>query len=204
MPPPEIPIPIEPELEHVSHDSSQGSAEQQEGQPIPADSPASSRRRQGRRWEFFSQSGSETEMAPGSVDLQSHDPRPESVAMAKWAHGLSAPTASIADVEQPVLSKPLILTPEEQVMDAGRAIDSTLPFTYQVNETHKDQEFRLFRAPREQLPACKNRQEFIKRLDGSRLLIVKAPTGSGKTTIYPALIARALPERFGRILLHSS
>ena len=34
---------------------------------------------------------------------------------------------------------------------------------------------------------------------GSRLLIIKAPTGSGKTTIYPALAARALPKRFGRV-----
>ena len=33
----------------------------------------------------------------------------------------------------------------------------------------------------------------------SRLLIVRAPTGSGKTTIYPALAARAIPKRFGRV-----
>ena len=30
-------------------------------------------------------------------------------------------------------------------------------------------------------------------------MIVRAPTGSGKTTIYPALAARAIPRRFGRI-----
>ena len=45
----------------------------------------------------------------------------------------------------------------------------------------------------------KKRQEFIEKLDGSRLLIIKAPTGSGKTTIYPALAARALPKRFSRV-----
>ena len=53
--------------------------------------------------------------------------------------------------------------------------------------------------PRSRFPAWKNRQEFIKKLDGSRLLIVRAPTGSGKTTIYPALAAKAIPRRFGRI-----
>ena len=99
-------------------------------------------------------------------------------------------------MEQPVLTKPLTLATNETVMEAGQAIDSTLPFKYQVNETHQDQEFRT---PRQQLPAWKNRREFIKKLDGSRLLIVKAPTGSGKTTIYPALAARALPKRFGRV-----
>ena len=135
-------------------------------------------------------------MGPGSLDLQSHDPRPESVLMAQWAQGLGAPTASSADVEQPVLSKPLILIANEKVMEAGQLIDSTLPFKYNVNETHEDQ---VLRAPRHQLPAWNKRCDFIKKLDGSRLLIIKAPTGSGKTTIYPALAARALPKRLGRI-----
>ena len=133
-------------------------------------------------------------MGPESEDLQSHDPRPGSVAMAGWAQGLSAPTASISETEQPVLTKPLILNTTEKVMGAGQLIDSTLPFEYNVNETHKDQEFRT---PKQQLPAWNKREEFIKKLDGSRLLIIKAPTGSGKTTTYPALVARALPKRFG-------
>ena len=81
-------------------------------------------------------------------------------------------------------------------MEAGRLIDSTLPFRYEVNETHQSQEFKK---PRHQLPAWNKRMEFIQKLDGSRLLIIKAPTGSGKTTIYPALAARALPKRFGRV-----
>ena len=41
-------------------------------------------------------------------------------------------------------------------------------------------------------PLWTKRHEFIKKLDGRRLLTIKAPTGSGKTTIYPALAARAL------------
>ena len=53
--------------------------------------------------------------------------------------------------------------------------------------------------PNAHLPAWRNRAEFIQKLDGSRLLIIRAPTGSGKTTIYPALAARAIPRRFGRV-----
>ena len=135
-------------------------------------------------------------MGPESLDLQSHDPRPESVAMAQWGQGLGAPTASTADLEQPVLTRPLILETNEKVMEAGQLIDSTLPFKYDVNETHRDQ---AFKNPKHQLPAWKTHHEFIEKLDGSRLLIIKAPTGSGKTTIYPALAARALPKRFGRV-----
>ena len=80
--------------------------EQPEEQSPQVETPASSRKKKMRRWDYYTPSGSETEMAPGSVDLQSHDPRPESVAMAQWAQGLGAPTASTADVEQPVLSRP--------------------------------------------------------------------------------------------------
>ena len=58
--------------------------------------------------------------------------------MAGWAQGLSAPTASIAEMEQPVLTKPLVLNTSEKVMEPGRLIDSTLPFKYDVNETHQD------------------------------------------------------------------
>ena len=115
---------------------------------------------------------SETEAGIEFSDLQSHDPRPESVAMAGWAQGLSAPTASIADFEQPVLTKPLVLATNEKVMEAGRLIDSTLPFKYEVNETHQGQDFKR---PKFSLPAWEKRMEFIKKLDGSRLLIIKAP-----------------------------
>ena len=80
-------------------------------------------------------------------------------------------------------------------MEAGRLIESTLPVQYEENQA-KDQDFVR---PKAQLPAWRNREEFIRKLDGSRLLIVRAPTGSGKTTIYPALAARAIPRRFGRV-----
>ena len=118
--------------------------------------------------------------------------------MAGWGQGLGTATvaSSLPDEERLVLTKPLILTPDERIMDAGRSIESTLPIKYEINENASDQ---AFRKPHAQLPAWKNRQEFIKKLDGSRLLITRAPTGSGKTTIYPALAARAIPKRFGRV-----
>ena len=200
MPPPDIPTPRQVEappiaqpMEHLSGASSYASIEE----PDEGDLPSSKRRRS---WASLTSSpGSEDEMARGSIDdLQSHDPRPASVAMAAWGQGLGTATiaSSLPDEERPLLTKPLILNPDERIMDAGRLIDSTLPIQYEVNETHQDQ---VFRRPKDQLPAWKNRQEFIKKLDGSRLLLVRAPTGSGKTTIYPALAARATPKRFGRV-----
>ena len=89
-----------------------------------------------------------------SVDLQSHNPRPASVAMAGWGQGLGTATvaSSLPDEERPVLTKPLFLASDEKIMDAGRSIDSTLPIKYDVSETHQDQEFRK---PKDQLPAWK-------------------------------------------------
>ena len=130
------------------------------------------------------------------MDLQSHDPRPASLAMEGWGQGLGTVTSSLPDEEQPVLTKPLILNTDEKIMQRGQSIDSTLPIKYDVNETHRDQ---VFRRPNARLPAWENRGEFIERLGGSRLLIIRAPTGSGKTTIYPMLAARAIPKRFGRV-----
>ena len=117
--------------------------------------------------------------------------------MAGWGQGLGTATvvSSVPDEERPILTKPLILSPGERIMEAGRRIESTLPVQYEDNQV-RDQDFLR---PNAQLPAWRNREEFIQKLDGSRLLIVKAPTGSGKTTIYPALATRAIPRRFGRI-----
>ena len=212
MPPPEVPSSRQPELppsgsilqrlesdpqmEHQSGDSSYASAEEpEEPQGGKGTNPSSSKRR--KSWASLTSSVSDEEMHARSVDLQSHDPRPASVLMAGWDQGLGTATvvSSLPDEERTVLTKPLILTPGERIMEAGKAIDSTLPVQYEENQL-KDQDFIK---PNAQLPAWKNRQEFIKKLDGSRLLIVRAPTGSGKTTIYPALAARAIPRRFGRI-----
>ena len=83
MPPPDIPTsrqlevpPIKPPREHESGASSHASIEEpEEGEP-----PSSKRRRS---WaSLTSSAGSEDEMVPRPLDLQSHDPRPPSVAMA--------------------------------------------------------------------------------------------------------------------------
>ena len=199
MPPPDIPTPIQVEaplieqpIGHVSGASSYASIEE----PDESELPSTKRRRS---WaSLTSSAGSEDERTRGSLDdLQSHDPRPPSIAMAGWGQGLGTATmaSSLPDEERPVLTKPLILNSDESIMEAGRLIDSTLPIKNDVS----DSQAQPFTRPRDQLPAWKNQYEFIKKLAGSRLLIVRAPTGSGKTTIYPALAARAIPKRFGRV-----
>ena len=146
---------------------------------------------QGRKWADLSDSDKETEIRP--LDLESRDPRPESTIMAGWGQGFTVPTASTAEGERQRSSRIVPLTLEERVTVEGKKVDSTLPF---ISGVHQAPEFNT---PRESLPAWRDHDEFIQNLDGSRLLIVKAPTDSGKTTIFPALVAHALPKRFGRI-----
>ena len=43
------------------------------------------------------------------------------------------------------------------------------------------------------LPARTVRHEFLSKLNACKFLIVKAPTGSGKSTIFPALAAKVMP-----------
>ena len=114
--------------------------------------------------------------------------------------GTATVASSLPDEERPVLTKPLILNPDEKVMDAGRSIDSTLPINYEVSE-QQDQEFRR---PNVQHPAWKKRQEFIKKLDGSRLLIVRAPTGSGENYSIPSFSRKSDSETLWACVLHPS
>ena len=44
------------------------------------------------------------------------------------------------------------------------------------------------------LPAWVVRDEFLHKLNACKFLIVKAPTGSGKSTIFPALAAKVMPK----------
>ena len=44
------------------------------------------------------------------------------------------------------------------------------------------------------LPAWAVREEFLNKLNECKFLIVKAPTGSGKSTIFPALAAKVMPK----------
>ena len=126
-------------------------------EPDEMDTSSSKRRRS---WASSAGPEEEQELAQESVDLQSHYPKPPSVAMLGWAQGLGTVTSSLPDEEQPVLTKPLILNTNEKVMEKGQLIDSTLPIKYDVNETHWDQPFRR---PKDKLPAWENRQEFIEK-----------------------------------------
>ena len=53
---------------------------------------------------------------------------------------------------------------------------------------------KSFKKPTADLPAWNIRKQFVDKLSACKLLIVKAPTGSGKSTIFPALAAKALPK----------
>ena len=44
------------------------------------------------------------------------------------------------------------------------------------------------------LPAWAVREEFLNKLNTCKFLVVKAPTGSGKSTIFPALVAKVMPH----------
>ena len=44
------------------------------------------------------------------------------------------------------------------------------------------------------LPAWAVREEFLNKLNACKFLVVKAPTGSGKSTIFPALAAKVMPK----------
>ena len=48
-----------------------------------------------RKWADLADSNKETEIRP--LDLELHDPRPESTTMAGWGQGLTVPTASTAE-----------------------------------------------------------------------------------------------------------
>ena len=53
---------------------------------------------------------------------------------------------------------------------------------------------KSFMKPTADLPAWKIGHQFVEKLSACKLLIVKAPTGSGKSTIFPALAAKAVPK----------
>ena len=94
MPPPDPPRPWEPELPIPSRSGEpESGTSNYESAEEPEEEVTSSGRRK-RPWGSITPSAaSENEMGQESLDLQSHDPRPESVAMAGWAQGLSVPTA---------------------------------------------------------------------------------------------------------------
>ena len=131
----------DPVRDHQSGDSSYVSAEEPE-EPQHEEGIKSSSSKRRKSWASLTSSASDEEMHARSVDLQSHDPRPASVLMAGWDQGLGTATvvSSLPDEERTVLTKPLILTPGKRIMQAGKAIDSTLPVQYEENQP-KDKDF---------------------------------------------------------------
>ena len=87
-----------------------------------------------------------------------------------------------------------------KMMDQDLRSDTSTVDRSQVHTYHFDmslmntspQEVSLIKP--EPLPAWAVRKEFLTKLNACKFLIVKAPTGSGKSTIFPALVAKVMPK----------
>ena len=74
-------------------------------------------------------------------------------------------------------------------------IDRSKVRTYHLNpELLEAPQETSFKKPTADIPAWKIRKQFVEKLSACKLLIVKAPTGSGKSTIFPALAAKVMPK----------
>ena len=74
-------------------------------------------------------------------------------------------------------------------------IDRSKVKTYHLNpDLLEAPQETSFRSPTADIPAWKIRKQFVEKLSACKLLIVKAPTGSGKSTIFPALAAKVMPK----------
>ena len=74
-------------------------------------------------------------------------------------------------------------------------IDRSRVQTYRLNpELLEAPQESSLKKPTADLPAWKIRKQFVDKLSACKLLIVKAPTGSGKSTIFPALAAKTMPK----------
>ena len=74
-------------------------------------------------------------------------------------------------------------------------IDRSKVKTYHLNsELLEAPQEPSFKKPTADIPAWKIRKQFVEKLSACKLLIVKAPTGSGKSTIFTALAAKVMPK----------
>ena len=76
-------------------------------------------------------------------------------------------------------------------VDIDRSGVRTFKFDASLVETSLQE--TSFKQPKD-LPAWQVRGQFLTKLDACKFLIVQAPTGSGKSTIFPALVAKLLPK----------
>ena len=74
-------------------------------------------------------------------------------------------------------------------------IDRSKVRTYHLNpELLEAPQETSFKKPTADIPTWKIRRQFVEKLSACKLLIVKAPTGSGKSTIFPALAGKVMPK----------
>ena len=88
----------------------------------------------------------------------------------------------------------LNMTDEDLRRDTSRVDRSQLnTYHFDVSLVNTSPEETSFVKPAD-LPAWTVREEFLNKLNACKLLVVKAPTGSGKSTIFPALAAKVMPR----------
>ena len=91
-------------------------------------------------------------------------------------------------------SRVLNMTDEDLRRDTSRVDRSQLnTYHFDVSLANTSPEETSFVKPAD-LPAWTVREEFLNKLNACKLLVVKAPTGSGKSTIFPALAAKVMPK----------
>ena len=90
-------------------------------------------------------------------------------------------------------SRVLNMTDEDLRTDTSQVDRSQLnTYHFDVSLVKTSPEETSFVKPAE-LPAWTVREEFLNKLNACKFLVVKAPTGSGKSTIFPALAAKVMP-----------
>ena len=91
-------------------------------------------------------------------------------------------------------SRVLNMTDEDLRKDTSRVDRSQLnTYHFDASLVNTSPEETSFSKPAE-LPAWIVREEFLNKLNACKFLVVKAPTGSGKSTIFPALAAKVMPK----------
>ena len=91
-------------------------------------------------------------------------------------------------------SRVLNMTDEDLRKDTSRVDRSQLnTYHFDASLVNTSPEETSFSKPAE-LPAWTVREEFLNKLNACKFLVVKAPTGSGKSTIFPALAAKVMPK----------
>ena len=102
--------------------------------------------------------------------------------------------------QQQAWARVLEMTDEDLRKDPAN-IDRSKVFTYHFDPSlvNTSSQETSFDKPA-QLPAWVVREEFLNKLNACKFLILKAPTGSVKSTIFPALAAKVMPKEESCVL----